>query len=181
DEHERIEEVRCFLHERQRVEECEQDDRACERTHGCAERIDVERDADRKPAARLPAAEPVHDLVAPALEAQHDPEREGACRRGDPDRILRDPGQHAVGRDDERSADEWHCDGQRDEPVHPLSSWISSGSSVPASFCTSSASARISASTVTLTTMSVSTRDCTTGSTAVVPSLTPLKIGGPPP
>src|SRR5947208_12191910 len=39
----------------------------------------------------------------------------------------------------------------------------------------------MSASTVTLTTMSVSESACTTGSTDVVPSFTPLKIGGPPP
>ena len=38
----------------------------------------------------------------------------------------------------------------------------------------------MSASTVTLTTMSVSVSACTTGSTARVPGGTPVKIGGPP-
>src|SRR5581483_554172 len=180
-EEEHVEELRCLLHERARVEERAEHDPARERRHRRAERIELEGDPDREPAARMPAAEPVRRGVPAALERERDAEGTRGAGRDESDRILDDARHDPVGRDDQGGSEQRHRDRQRQDRAHPCSSRSSSGSIVPDCFCTSSASARMRASTVTLTTMSVSASDWTTGSTAVVPSFTPLKIGGPPP
>src|SRR4051794_36674911 len=129
----------------------------------------------------MPAAEPVQLLVRYRLHHQDQREDERHADGRDGEQVVHDARREVGDGGDQGGAEQRHDGGERHHPVHPAISAISSGFIVSARLCTLSASARISASTVTLTTMSVSVSDCTTGSTAVVPSFTPLKIGGPPP
>src|SRR5205085_5231627 len=111
---------------------------------------------DCEPVARLPAAEPVYEgrSVAANEDDRGDDARRGCDqhRREVLDRLRRP----VVRERHERRACERQRDGEREQRAHPASSTTSSRSTVPRSLWTSSASARISASTVTLTTMSVS-------------------------
>ena len=143
--------------------------------------VDVERDPERDPVRRAPAAEPVDEVVAAGAREQHD--SDGRHRRRDEERDeVADPvRQEAPDRGEESRGEKRHGDRERDEDVHqPRTAGISSGSSVLSRWCTWIANASRSARTVTLTTTSVSVSAWTTGSVAVLPSGMPLKIGAVP-
>src|SRR5262249_10486989 len=150
-------------------EERERDHKADHRAHPGGERAYGEVDPESDPVARLPAAEPVQNLMALRLPEQEEGEHGRRRGGGDDQCILDRPGSDVVESGRQRGGEQRDRHQQRRDPGHPEMSVISSGSTVPESRCASSASARISPITATLTTTSVRVSACTTGSTAVVP------------
>ena len=177
DEHQRVEQVRGLAEEAKRVDQRERDDQADHAQPG-GDGPTRSRSRRRRPAARVPASEPLHRL--PALHVPQQQEGDAVVRRSG----------HA-----EKS---WIGSGVTWSPP-AISAASSSGIATTRARPSSSrdvgeaprvdrarrpvgviASARISAITATLTTTSVSVSACTTGSTAVVPSFMLLKIGALP-
>src|SRR5207244_12195861 len=115
------------------------------------------------------AAVPIEVIPAVRVKQQEDRARRGSSGEEDRRMLLDRPRHQVVGRRDQCGRGKRYDDRQGQQPVHPETSTISAGSSVFACSWMSSASDRINATTVTLTTMSVRVSAWTTGSTTREP------------
>src|SRR5438045_973125 len=118
---------------------------------------------------RRPPTVPLEEIPVLRVQQQEDRARRGSGREEDRRVLLDRPRQQVVGRCDQCRRGKRDGDRQGQQPVHPETSTISSGSTVFACSWMSSASDRINATTVTLTTMSVRVSAWTTGSTTREP------------